>query len=273
MQEPVARAKPFLRWAGSKRKQLSRLGQFWTASHLRYVEPFAGSACLFFELAPVRAVLGDNNSSLIEVYCLVRDQPDRLYDRLRRIRREPETYYRWREKQPHRLDIETRVVRFIYLNRNCFNGIYRLNEKVATADPRGRVDPFTRFVGWQSQDDLPGHIRESAMLVMPTIAQEALGRTAVEAMAAGRPVVASRLGGLPFTVVDGATGLLCEPGDADDLARKIEMLLDDADLRERLGLAGRRRFEEHYAWPVIIEHHYKPLLGEPTKATTRETRR
>jgi hypothetical protein len=97
-------------------------------------------------------------------------------------------------------------------------------------------------------------------VVLPTVAQEALGRTAVEAMAVGRPVVASRLGGLPATVVDGETGLLCEPGDPDDLARKIETLLDDAALRERLGLAGRCRFEEHYAWPVIIERHYKPLL-------------
>ena len=123
------RAKPFLRWAGSKRKQLSRLAQFWTASHKRYVEPFAGSACLFFELAPPKAVLGDNNASLIEVYRVVRDQPDRLYDRLCRIRRNAETYYRWRKMQADQLDIETRVVRFLYLNRNCFNGIYRLNEK------------------------------------------------------------------------------------------------------------------------------------------------
>ncbi len=96
---------------------------------------------------------------------------------------------------------------------------------------------------------------------MPTIAQEALGRTAVEAMAAGKPVVASRLGGLPFTVVDGATGLLCEPGNARDLADKIENLLDDPALRKRLGLAGRRRFEEHYSWDVIIERHYRPLLS------------
>jgi glycosyltransferase involved in cell wall biosynthesis len=145
-------------------------------------------------------------------------------------------------------------------------------ELVATADPAGRVDEFTRFVGWQSQEELPKRIREAAILVMPTIAQEALGRTAVEAMAAGRPVVASRLGGLPFTVIDGATGLLCEPGDVDDLARKIEMLLDDEELRERMGRAGRRRFEEHYAWPVIIERHYKPLLGEPRKLTTKGTK-
>jgi glycosyltransferase involved in cell wall biosynthesis len=139
-------------------------------------------------------------------------------------------------------------------------------EVVATGDPPGRVDPFTRFIGWQSQEDLPRHLHAADMLVMPTIAQEALGRTAVEAMAAGRPVVASRLGGLPTTVADGATGLLCEPGDAADLARKIEMLLDDPELRQRMGRAGRRRFEEHYSWEVIIERHYKPLLGPPSRA-------
>jgi glycosyltransferase involved in cell wall biosynthesis len=148
-------------------------------------------------------------------------------------------------------------------------------ELVATGDPPGRVDPFTRFIGWQSQEDLPRHLRAADMLVMPTIAQEALGRTAVEAMGVGRPVIASRLGGLPFTVIDGATGLLCEPGDPEDLARKIETLLDDAELRLRLGLAGRKRFEEHFTWDVIIERHYKPLLKKESpqrqRANTGET--
>jgi glycosyltransferase involved in cell wall biosynthesis len=133
-------------------------------------------------------------------------------------------------------------------------------ELVATADPPGPRAPFTRFVGWQSQESLPAQLYAADILVVPTVAQEALGRTAVEAMAAGRPVVASRLGGLPFTVADGATGLLFEPGDARDLASKLGALLDDPALRGRLGLAGRRRFEEHYAWPVIIEKHYRPLL-------------
>src|SRR5262249_35536183 len=55
-----------------------------------------------------------------------------------------------------------------------------------------------------------------------------------------------------------------------DLARTIELLLDDAGLRERLGRAGRRRFEEHYAWPGIIERHYKPLLKKRERpAVTR----
>lgn len=147
MDKPESRVKPFLRWAGSKRKQLPRLAQFWTAAHTRYVEPFAGSACLFFELAPSKAVLGDNNSSLIEVYRHVRDQPDEVYDRLRRIRRDSETYYRWRKRHPNDLDLETRVVRFIYLNRNCFNGIFRLNEKGEFNVPMGtRAGAyFTRY--------------------------------------------------------------------------------------------------------------------------------
>ena len=144
-------------------------------------------------------------------------------------------------------------------------------EVVATADPPGRFNDFTRFVGWQSQEDLPRHLRAADILAMPTIAQEALGRTAVEAMAAGRPVVASRLGGLPFTVVDGATGLLFEPGNAMDLARRIETLLDDTDLRKRMGRSGRRRFEEHYSWNVIIDRHYKPLLA-PCKHVTRDAK-
>src|SRR5262249_41740940 len=107
-------------------------------------------------------------------------------------------------------------------------------ELVATGDPPGRVDAFTRFARCQSQEDLPKLLAPRDVLAMPTVAQEALGRTAVEAMAAGKPVAASRIGGLPFTVADGATGLLCEPGDSDDLAAKLATLLDDRGLRERM---------------------------------------
>ena len=74
-------------------------------------------------------------------------------------------------------------------------------------------------------------------------------------------------GGLPCTVANGATGLLCEPGDTDDLAEKLAELLDDAELRQRLGLAGRRRFEEEFAWGVVIDKHYLhlPVKTDATK--------
>lgn len=134
----------------------------------------------------------------------------------------------------------------------------------ATADPAGQVDDFTQFIGWQSQEDLPTRIQEADLLVFPTVAEEALGRSAVEAMAVGRPVIASRIGGLPFTVQDEATGLLFEPNDSADLAAKLRRLLDDDALRDRMGQAGRRRFEEHFVWETIIARHYRPLIGEPT---------
>ena len=134
-------------------------------------------------------------------------------------------------------------------------------ELAVTAEQAGQTEEFLNFVGWQSQEELPHEYSACDICIVPTIAQEALRRTAVEAMAAGRPVIASRIGGLPFTMIDGATGLLSEPGNADDLAAKIEVLLDDRELRDRMGCAGRRRFEEHYSWDVIIERHYRPLLA------------
>jgi DNA adenine methylase len=131
-------AKPFLRWAGSKRKQLARLAAFWSDSHTGYVEPFAGSACLFFALAPKCAVLGDSNRELIEVYRVVRDTPERLFKRLSRIGRDLETYNRWRSRNPKTLDRDTRALRLLYLNRNCFNGIFRTNVDGHFNVPMGR---------------------------------------------------------------------------------------------------------------------------------------
>ena len=88
-------------------------------------------------------------------------------------------------------------------------------ELVVTFDPPGPgpIDEFTRSVGWCSQAELPRHYRAADICLVPTIAQDGLSITSVEAMAAGIPVVASRIGGLPYTVSDGVTGLLFEPGD------------------------------------------------------------
>jgi len=136
-------------------------------------------------------------------------------------------------------------------------------ELVVTFDPPGpgRIDEFTRSVGWCSQADLPRHYRAADICLVPAIAQEGLSRTSVEAMASGIPVIASRIGGLSFTISDGSTGLLCEPGDPADLARQIARLLDDPPLRRRMGLAGRQRFEEEFMWENVIERHYRPLLA------------
>jgi DNA adenine methylase len=93
---------------------------------------------LFFELAPRAAILGDSNRELIEVFQVVRNEPEAIYNRLRRLRRDLETYLRWRSLEPKNLDRSTRALRFIYLNRNCFNGIYRTNTKGHFNVPMGK---------------------------------------------------------------------------------------------------------------------------------------
>ena len=119
--------KPFLRWAGSKRKQVPRLCKFWCDSYTRYVEPFAGSACLFFSISPDKALLADKNVDLIEMLGIARNRPGLLYDRIVATPRTKERYYLERSRNPARLTPLQRATRFIYLNRNCFNGIYRTN--------------------------------------------------------------------------------------------------------------------------------------------------
>lgn len=130
-----------------------------------------------------------------------------------------------------------------------------------TADRPSFDAPFIRWRGWQDQRNLPILMSECHIVVVPTLAQEALGRTAVEAMGASRAVIASNLGGLSFTIVNNVTGLLVEAGNADELARAIKKLKDDSTLAEKLGKNGRQRFEQEYTWASIIRTKYDPLFA------------
>lgn len=121
-------------------------------------------------------------------------------------------------------------------------------------------EQFLRSIGWRTQSELPKIYQGSDLVVVPSIAQEGLSRTAVEAMASGRPVIGSRLGGMAELIDDGVTGLFVEPGDGQDLAHKIEHLLDHPELRRQFGKRGRQRFEKDFAWPTVIERDYRPLL-------------
>jgi glycosyltransferase involved in cell wall biosynthesis len=133
-------------------------------------------------------------------------------------------------------------------------------ELVVTIDPPSQIDEITRSIGWCSQAELPAHYRRADIVRVPTIAQDALSITSVEAMAAGKPVVASRIGGLPYTLTDGLTGLLFDPGNPFDLAEKLGRLLDDPRLRQTIGLDGRIRFEEDFMWDEVIKRYWRPLL-------------
>lgn len=122
--EPMA--SPFLRWAGSKRQHVPFLRACWGGGdYKQYIEPFAGSASVFFAVAPARAILGDINSELIHTYRTVRRTPDAVYRRLTRFATGEEAYYSVRAMRP--TTVISKAARFVYLNRFCFNGLYRTN--------------------------------------------------------------------------------------------------------------------------------------------------
>ncbi|MBM4385298.1 MAG: DNA adenine methylase [Deltaproteobacteria bacterium] len=120
---------PIFRWAGSKRKNLDTLASFWSNRFDRYLEPFVGSACLFLRIKPGAAILGDLNPWLIETYRTIRHQPLEVAEALYEIPRDSATYYRVRKTPTRQGTAVHRAARLVYLNRNCFNGIFRTNLK------------------------------------------------------------------------------------------------------------------------------------------------
>jgi DNA adenine methylase len=133
---------PLLRWAGSKRKLIPELIKSVPGEFDRYIEPFSGSACLFFALQPERAILSDLNKELIDAYRVVRLCPKRVHGAIMAMPTTEKYYYELRSKSPSRLGNIRRAARFIYLNRFCFNGVFRTNQKGCFNVPRGtRVGP------------------------------------------------------------------------------------------------------------------------------------
>jgi glycosyltransferase involved in cell wall biosynthesis len=120
-------------------------------------------------------------------------------------------------------------------------------EALVNSSPHGgRV----RRLGRVEPRDLPSLYAASHVVVIPSLI-EATSLSALEAMASARPVVATRVGGLPYLVRDGENGLLVEPADAGALATALKALLQDPDRARRLGEAGRQRVEAEFDWKTI----------------------
>ena len=129
---------PLLRWAGSKRKLLPELLRYVPDGIKTYIEPFSGSACLFFALRPSCAVLSDLNNELIETYRIVRAHPKLVRRAVAAMPRTKRHYYAIRGAATTRLTDIEKAARFVYLNRNCFNGVYRTNRAGLFNVPRGK---------------------------------------------------------------------------------------------------------------------------------------
>jgi glycosyltransferase involved in cell wall biosynthesis len=115
-------------------------------------------------------------------------------------------------------------------------------------------------VGWLSQEELPQLYARSDICVVPSIWPEAFGIVALEAMACGKPVIVSRVGGLKDIINDGVEGFVVEPRSPEQLKDRLYVLLNSPDLRKRMGEAGRRKVLEKYTWDIIYDKHYSPLF-------------
>jgi DNA adenine methylase len=118
---------PFLKWAGGKRWLVSSYPELLNRSYKRYIEPFLGSGAVYFHLAPERSILADRNEELIETYQALRDAWHSVERELAKHHRNHSKnyYYAIRDSKPR--TAHTRAARFIYLNRTCWNGLYRVN--------------------------------------------------------------------------------------------------------------------------------------------------
>jgi DNA adenine methylase len=121
--------KPILRWAGSKKKILPTLQRYWNVDFKRYIEPFAGSAQLFFAINARKAIISDINKELIVTYQSVQRDPDSVIAYLSKLRKGKVAYYKVRREGFENMEDSDKAARFIYLNRFCFNGLYRTNKK------------------------------------------------------------------------------------------------------------------------------------------------
>ena len=124
---------PFVKWAGGKRQLLKQLEPYLPASITSYVEPFVGGGAMFYYLLPDRAVLIDNNPMLINAYRVIKNNVEELIEQLQNHRNESEYYYsvRGADRTPEfaKWSPVQKASRILFMNKCCFNGLFRVNSK------------------------------------------------------------------------------------------------------------------------------------------------
>jgi D-inositol-3-phosphate glycosyltransferase len=153
-------------------------------------------------------------------------------------------------------------------------GIKEVNTELARLeDLRSElgIEDLVTFQGAKDQDTLGHYYSAAEMVVMPS-RYESFGMVALEAMSCGTPVVASKVGGLAFSVQDGRTGFLVPDGDAAAMAGRIRLLLEDRELRRQLGQQAAR-WAQRYGWPTIanqivdLYEKAQPAADAPAQAS------
>lgn len=133
-----------------------------------------------------------------------------------------------------------------------------------------RTDSRIQWLGRKPLDEVCRILAEASCLVMPSVGYETFGRTVMEALAVGTPVVASRLGAVPELVTEGRTGVTFRPGDKDDLAEKVIWTLSDRERLDAMRQAAREEFEAKYTAEAnyrMLRQIYEKAAGTPMAAS------
>ena len=137
-------ARPFIKWAGGKRSLLPHIDKLLPDAIHEYYEPFLGGGAVFFALNSMirKAHLSDLNAELMLTYQMLQTEPDKIITRLRYHKRKhnKEHYLSIRREMDNEKDAIKRVASFIYLNKTCYNGLYRVNSKGQFNVPMGRYE-------------------------------------------------------------------------------------------------------------------------------------
>lgn len=131
-------AKPILKWAGGKTQMLEDLLPKVPSSYGRYIEPFFGGGAMFFALQPEQAVIADSNPELINLYRQVANHVDDVIGQLKKYENTQEMFYAVRGQDWTMLSEAEAAARTIFLNKTCFNGLYRVNKKGQFNVPFGK---------------------------------------------------------------------------------------------------------------------------------------
>lgn len=134
----VVPAKPILKWAGGKTQMLGDLLPKVPSSYGRYIEPFLGGGAMFFALQPEQAVIADSNPELINLYRQVANHVDDVVCQLKKYENTQEMFYAVRGQDWTMLPEAEAAARTIFLNKTCFNGLYRVNKKGRFNAPFGK---------------------------------------------------------------------------------------------------------------------------------------
>lgn len=280
---------PVLKWPGGKRHLLDTLLEYVPSSYDRYIEPFVGGGALFFELEPDHSVINDVNTRLASMYHQIKEQPDDVIDVCREMacpysdpdlslphankdhkgRNIDQYYYQQRaifNRRPHGLDVDPvrEAATFLYLNRFCFNGLYRENQNghfnVSLGDKR------MEDTGWPYEDRIR---RAHNCLADASIKNRDFEDLLRQHADGGDFVYADP----PYKPSDGEfTNYSCDDFDQDDQERLLEVALDLNERGVHLLLsnsgAAFDMYTSHDCFDVIdVDTQYRISKYEHTEAS------